>query len=68
MKMQNLSQKELRLIAKNRNINGYKSMLRDKSLRITIIITTTIIIKIIIIATATTIIIITIIREVEKSF
>ena len=32
--MQNLSQKELRLIAKNRNICGYKSMLKDKLLRI----------------------------------
>ena len=33
--MQNLSQKELRYIAKNRNINGYKSMSKDESLRIT---------------------------------
>ena len=32
--MQNLSQKELRLIAKNRNISGYKSMSEDKLLRI----------------------------------
>ena len=32
--MQNLSQKELRLIAKNRNISGYKSMPKDKLLRI----------------------------------
>ena len=32
--MQNLSQKELRLIAKNRNICGYKSILKDKLLRI----------------------------------
>ena len=28
--MQNLSQKELRLIAKNRDICGYKSMPKDK--------------------------------------
>ena len=32
--MLNLSLKELRLIAKNRNINGYKSMPKDKLLRI----------------------------------
>ena len=32
--MQNLSQKELRLIANNRNISGYKSMSKDKLLRI----------------------------------
>ena len=32
--MLNLSLKELRLIAKNRNINGYKSMAKDKLLRI----------------------------------
>ena len=32
--MQNLSQKELRLIAKNRNISGYKSIPKDKLLRI----------------------------------
>ena len=32
--MQNLSRKELRLIAKNRNICGYKSMPKDKLLRI----------------------------------
>ena len=32
--MLNLSLKELRLIAKNRNINGYESMSEDKSLRI----------------------------------
>ena len=32
--MLNLSPKELRLIAKNRNINGYKSMPKDKLLRI----------------------------------
>ena len=31
--MQNVSQKELRLIAKNRNISGYKSMHKDKLLR-----------------------------------
>ena len=30
--MLNLSLKELRLIAKNRNINGYKSMPKDKLL------------------------------------
>ena len=34
MKMLNLSLKELRLIAKNRNINSYKNMLKDKLLRI----------------------------------
>ena len=32
--MLNLSLKKLRLIAKNRNINGYKSMSKDKLLRI----------------------------------
>ena len=32
--MQNLSQKGLRLIANNRNICGYKSMPKDKLLRI----------------------------------
>ena len=32
--MQNLSLKELRLITKNRNINGYKSMPKDELLRI----------------------------------
>ena len=32
--MQNLSQNELRLIAKTRNICGYKSMPKDKLLRI----------------------------------
>ena len=32
--MQNLSQKELRLIVKNRNICSYKSMPKDKLLRI----------------------------------
>ena len=32
--MQNLSRKELRLIAKNRNICGYKSMSKDELLRI----------------------------------
>ena len=32
--MQNLSRKELRLIAKNRNICGYKSMPKEKLLRI----------------------------------
>ena len=32
--MQNLSRKELRLIAKNRNICGYKSIPKDKLLRI----------------------------------
>ena len=32
--MLNLSLKELRLIAKNRNINGYKSMHKDKLFRI----------------------------------
>ena len=32
--MKNLSLKELRLIAKNRNINGYKSMPEDELLRI----------------------------------
>ena len=32
--MQNLSRKELRLIAKNRNICGYKSMPKDKLSRI----------------------------------
>ena len=32
--MQNLSQKELRLTAKNRNICGYKRMPKDKFLRI----------------------------------
>ena len=32
--MQNLSQKKLRSIAKNRNIGGYKSMPKDKLLRI----------------------------------
>ena len=31
--MQNLSRKELRLIAKNRNICGYKSKPKDKLLR-----------------------------------
>ena len=34
MKMLNLSLKELRLIAKNRNINSYKNMPKDKLLRI----------------------------------
>ena len=34
--MLNLSLKELRLIAKNRNINGYKRMPKDKLLRIII--------------------------------
>ena len=34
-KMLNLSLKELRLIAKNRNINGYESMPKDKLLAIT---------------------------------
>ena len=34
-KMLNLSLKELRLIAKNRNINGYESMPKDKLLTIT---------------------------------
>ena len=34
VKMLNLSLKELRLIARNRNINGYKSMPKDKLLRI----------------------------------
>ena len=33
IKMQNLSLKEQRLIAKNRNINGYKKMSKDKLLR-----------------------------------
>ena len=33
-KMLNLSLKEMRLIAGNRNINGYKSMPKDKLLRI----------------------------------
>ena len=33
--MENLSLKELRLIAKNRNIKGYKIMLEDKLLGIT---------------------------------
>ena len=28
--MQNLSLKELRVISKNRNINGYKSMSKDE--------------------------------------
>ena len=32
--MLNLSLKELRIIAKNRNINGYESIPRDKLLRI----------------------------------
>ena len=32
--IQNLSLKELRLIAKNKNINGYKRMSKDKLLRI----------------------------------
>ena len=32
--MLNLSLKELRLIAKNRNINGYESMSKDALLRI----------------------------------
>ena len=32
--MLNLSLKQLRLIAKNRNINDYKSMLKDKLLRV----------------------------------
>ena len=32
--MLNLSLRELRLIAKNRNINGYESMSKDKLLRI----------------------------------
>ena len=36
IKMQNLSRKELRLIAKNRNICGYKSMPKDKLSRIII--------------------------------
>ena len=34
--MENLSLKELRLIAENRNISGYKSMPKDKLLGITI--------------------------------
>ena len=34
IKMQNRSRKELRLKAKNRNICGYKSMPKDKLLRI----------------------------------
>ena len=34
IKMQNLSQKELKLIVKKRNICGYKSMPKDKLLRI----------------------------------
>ena len=33
-KMQNLSRKEVRYIARNRNIDGYKSVPKDKSLRI----------------------------------
>ena len=33
IKMQNVSLKELRLIAKNRNINGLKSIPKDKLLR-----------------------------------
>ena len=33
-KMLNLSLRELRLIAKNRNINGYESMPKNKLLRI----------------------------------
>ena len=33
-KMFNLSLKELRLISKNRNINGYESMAKDKLLKI----------------------------------
>ena len=32
--MQNLSRKQLRLMAKNRNICGYKSMLKDKLIRV----------------------------------
>ena len=32
--MQKLTQKQLRLIAENRNISGYKSMPKDKLLRI----------------------------------
>ena len=32
--MENLSQIELRLIAKNRNISGYKSISKDKLLKI----------------------------------
>ena len=32
--MLNLSLKELRLIAKNRSINGYKTMTKDKLLKI----------------------------------
>ena len=32
--MQNLSQKELRIIAKNRNISGYKNRPKDKLLRL----------------------------------
>ena len=34
MKMLNQSLKELRLIAENRNMNGYQSMPKDKLLRI----------------------------------
>ena len=32
--MKNLSRKEVRYIARNRNIDGYKSVPKDKSLRI----------------------------------
>ena len=46
--MLNLSLEELRLIAKNKNINGYKSMPKDKLLIIIIIIVIIIIITIII--------------------
>ena len=34
IKMQNLSLKELKLIAKNRNISGYKNIVKDKLLEI----------------------------------
>ena len=34
IKMQNLSLNELKLIAKNRNISGYKSIVKDKLLGI----------------------------------
>ena len=36
IKMENLSLKEFRLIAKNRNVRGYKSMPKDKLLGIII--------------------------------
>ena len=60
--MENLSQKNFRLIAKHGNINGYKSMLKDKLLIIIIIITATIIMIMI------KIIIIMIIGKTEESF